>query len=118
NRPRDDVPVLVDRDRNDRLDVEDVLRSLLGTEIEIGVVLERQADQVADGVLRELGQLLGAQVRMRSDRCQHRRAEQSSGLPLSLLFVRHGSTKELGAILADRPYVDRKHATVQSAARY
>ena len=32
-----------------RLDVEDVLRPLLRPEVEIGVVLERHADQVADG---------------------------------------------------------------------
>jgi hypothetical protein len=49
---------------NHRLDVEDVLRPLVRPDVQIGVVLERHADQVADRVLRELGQLLGAQFGM------------------------------------------------------
>ena len=37
--------------------------SFCGPNVEVGVVLERHADQVADRVLRELGQLLGAHLR-------------------------------------------------------
>ncbi len=76
DRPRDDVPLVVHRDRDHRLDVEDVLRALLGPEIQVGVVLERQADQVADGVLCELGEVLGAHCGVRGRHCQ--RGERKS----------------------------------------
>src|SRR5262245_48225084 len=43
-------------------DVEDVLRAFLRADVEIGVVLERHADQITDGVLRELRELLGTHL--------------------------------------------------------
>ena len=56
---RDQVPVLAQLERDHRLEVEDVLGPLARAEVEVGVVLERHADQVGDRVLRLLGQLLG-----------------------------------------------------------
>jgi hypothetical protein len=38
---RDDVPVVADRDRNDGLDVDDVLRPLFRPVVQVRVVLER-----------------------------------------------------------------------------
>jgi hypothetical protein len=56
------VPLFTDVDGNHRLDVKDVLCAFLRAEVEIRVVLEGQADQVADRVLRELRELLGAHL--------------------------------------------------------
>ena len=52
---RDQVPVLADRDRDHRLDVQIVLLAVLGREVAVVVELERHADQARHRV----GQLLG-----------------------------------------------------------
>jgi hypothetical protein len=57
--PCDQQPVLVQIQRHHRLDVEDVLNPFPGTEVEVGVVLQRDADQVRDGVLHRAGELRG-----------------------------------------------------------
>jgi hypothetical protein len=61
---RDDVPALIHRHWNHRLDIEDVLRPLVPPGIKIGVVLEWHADQVTDWVLGDLGQFFGAEFGM------------------------------------------------------
>jgi len=74
--PGDQVPVLIQRNRDDRLDVQDVLRAAFLPVVEVGVVLKRDADQVRDGILRQFGQFLGTrrgesrwtQSRKRQDR--------------------------------------------------
>ena len=48
----DQVPVLADADGDDRLDVENILRAVIGANAEVGVVLKRDADQAGDGILR------------------------------------------------------------------
>jgi hypothetical protein len=59
DRARDDVPFAVHRNGNYGLDVEDILRPLLRAEVEIRVVLERQADEVADGFCASFASFLG-----------------------------------------------------------
>jgi len=61
NRSRgfDQVPVFVKSDRNHRLNVKDPLCSAVGTDTEIEIVLEWDADEVGDGILGFLGQFLG-----------------------------------------------------------
>ena len=70
DRPRDQVQPVGDLDRHHRLDVEHVLGAaglgrILGAIAEVQVVLERQADQVRDRVLRLLGELQRAVARGR-----------------------------------------------------
>ena len=60
NGPCDKVPVLVQSDRNHGLNIQDPLRGVVGTDTEIEVILERDADEVSDGVLGFLSQFLGA----------------------------------------------------------
>ncbi len=54
NGPVDDIP-FPDSERNDRLNVQDVLITIVGTDSKIGVVLERNAYQAADRILNGLG---------------------------------------------------------------
>ena len=80
DRARDDVPVLVHLDRDHRLDVEDVLRPRQRPDVEVGVVLERHADQVADRVLRQLGEFLGRHLSVgRRCECATQRSERQRG---------------------------------------
>ena len=51
------VPFLAERNRQHRLDIENILRPLSGADVEVGIVLERQADQIGDGILCLLGQV-------------------------------------------------------------
>ena len=57
NGPRNEIPVLIDADGNHRLDIEHILRAFEWAVVEIGIVLERQADQVADRVLGKFSKL-------------------------------------------------------------
>src|SRR5262249_23606628 len=62
DRSCDQVPIRVEMKRQDRLDVEDILGAarfgrVLGAVAEVQVVLERHADQVADGILALFRQL-------------------------------------------------------------
>jgi hypothetical protein len=92
----DDVPVVADRKRDHRLDVEDILRALLRSEVEIGIVLKRNADQVTDRILRNLGEVLGTHFCMQGRREHHRGAKcgqkysQMDSLDHVLLF--HSTT--------------------------
>jgi hypothetical protein len=81
DRPGDDVPVGVDLDRVDRLDVEDVPGTVERTDVEVGVVLERHADEVADRVLRELREFLGVHFRVRGRRGDQRDTKGRTGQP-------------------------------------
>jgi hypothetical protein len=56
---RDQVPVLVQLERDDRLDVEDVLFFAERPDIGVGVVLERDRNQIGDRVLRLLLEIAG-----------------------------------------------------------
>jgi len=62
--PCDQIPVLVQSNRNHRLNIQDPLRGVVGADTEIKVVLERHADEVCDGVLSFLSQLLGSGLRL------------------------------------------------------
>ena len=42
----------------DRLNVEDVLRVVSVVDIKVGIVLKWEADQIGDGILRRLAQVL------------------------------------------------------------
>ena len=99
DRARDDVPFAADRDRNHRLDVEDVLRPLLRPEVEIRVVLERQADQVADRVLRELRELFWRSTRRTRMRQASQRAMRRKPYEMSErdCFSRHSPRLWLNA---------------------
>lgn len=59
DRARDDVPLVVQMDGNDRLKVEVVLRRVVGPEAEIQVVLKLHADEVGDRVFSRLAQFVG-----------------------------------------------------------
>src|SRR4029077_7126372 len=48
--PCNQVPVLVQSNRNHRLNIQDPLRGVAGADTEIKVVLERHADEVCDGI--------------------------------------------------------------------
>ena len=61
---RDQVPVGVEMDGVNRLDVEDVLRILFRPDVEVGVVLERQANHVSNRVLRRLRERGGILLRL------------------------------------------------------
>src|SRR5215831_10781657 len=116
---RDDVPFLRNLDRHDRLDVEDVLGLLERPEVEVGVVLERQADEIADRILGELRQLLGAHLGVGAHREKHRRAEQRGGEPFDpVSSVRHRSRAKTIGRLADRPiaidYLSGSAAAIES----
>ncbi len=50
--------------RNHRLDIEHVLRAIQGSDIEVRVLLEWHADEIAHWILRDLRQILGAQFGM------------------------------------------------------
>jgi hypothetical protein len=52
DRAGDDRKFVVDTDRDNRLDVEDLLRPATGSGVEVGVALERKAVEVADWVLQ------------------------------------------------------------------
>ena len=54
------VPVLIQTDRNYRLNVQDPLCGVVGADAKIEVILERHADEVSDRVLGFLSQFLGA----------------------------------------------------------
>ena len=54
--PGDQVPFVIQSKGQDRLDVEDVLGLILRPEIEIGVVLKRQAYHAGNGILGRPGQ--------------------------------------------------------------
>ena len=56
DRACDDVPVLVQRDRNHRLDVQRALVGGIRPGPEAHVPLHGHADEIADGVLRDLGE--------------------------------------------------------------
>src|SRR6266851_1682639 len=58
DRTGDEIPVVAQSNRNDRLDVEDVLSALVvgGAVSEIGIVLEWHADDVGHRILRDLGE--------------------------------------------------------------
>ena len=62
NGPCDKIPVLIQSDRNDRLNIHDPLRGVVGADPEIKVVLEGDADEVGDWVLGFLGQFLSFAV--------------------------------------------------------
>jgi len=53
----DEIPARVQMERNDGLDVQHVLSFVEWPDVEIGIVLERHADQVGDRILRLLGQV-------------------------------------------------------------
>ena len=55
----DEHPVRAELRGDDGLDVEDVLRAVVGADGEVGVVLEGNADEAGDGVLRGLGEGFG-----------------------------------------------------------
>ena len=59
NGPCDKVPVLVQSNRNYRLNVQDPLRGVVRADTEIEVVLERDTDEVGDGILGFFSQFLG-----------------------------------------------------------
>ena len=59
----DDVPVVVDMDRDHRLDIQDFLRAVVRPDVEIGVALKGEAVEVADRVLQLLGEVGGALAR-------------------------------------------------------
>jgi hypothetical protein len=46
------APFIVDVDRNHRLNIKDILRALIRAGVEIRVVLEREAVEIAYGVLQ------------------------------------------------------------------
>src|SRR6516162_8557902 len=58
DRAGDEVPVFVQMDRNDWLEVEDVLGPVVGPIDERRVVLKLQADEVGDRILSRLAQLV------------------------------------------------------------
>jgi hypothetical protein len=62
---KDEVPFLRERQRNDRLDVEGVLRAVVGPDAEVEVALERDADEAPDRVLKLLGERGGVLLRAR-----------------------------------------------------
>jgi hypothetical protein len=71
NWANDEVPIRIEVEWIDRLDVEDVLCVVGVADIKVGIVLKGDADQIADGILRRLAQafsLLGM-----SCRCRHHR---------------------------------------------
>ena len=45
-------------DRDHRLELEDVLRAFVRPDVEVGVVLERQDSEIADRILRFLGNII------------------------------------------------------------
>src|ERR1700733_4558582 len=57
NDARDQHPVFADASGNHRLNIEYVLRSVIGTDGKIRVVLNRNTDQAGDRILRGLGQV-------------------------------------------------------------
>src|SRR5208337_4220867 len=57
DRAVDEVPILVEMDRDHRLEFEDVLCALVRPDVEVGVVLERQDGEIADRILRLLGDI-------------------------------------------------------------
>jgi hypothetical protein len=73
---------------------KDVLRPLLRPEVEIGVVLERQADQVADRVLRELRQLLGAHFGKRGRYREHHGGKPGRACPWEYFRLHHDPRKK------------------------
>jgi hypothetical protein len=57
---RDKVPVIAQLDWNDRLELEDrVAVAAERTDIEVGKILQRDADQTCDGILGRFGQISG-----------------------------------------------------------
>jgi hypothetical protein len=78
DRAVDDVPV-ADRERNHRLDVQDVRRVVARADAEQGVVLERQADHCGDRILRCLGEIAGLlRERRRNGRQGHEQRKRES----------------------------------------
>jgi hypothetical protein len=52
----DKVPILAEGNRNDRLDIGFVFHRVGRADAEVEVVLNRDADEIGDGVLKFLGQ--------------------------------------------------------------
>jgi hypothetical protein len=59
NRPGDEVPVVGQAKRDDRLYVQDVQEAVVGSDTEMEVALKGDRDQIRDGVLRLLREILG-----------------------------------------------------------
>lgn len=57
DRPRDEVPILIELERNHRLNVERVPHRIRRTNTKIPVALQRHADEVGDRIVELLGQL-------------------------------------------------------------
>jgi hypothetical protein len=56
----DHVPILVERDQDHGLDVQDILRLAVRADGKVQIVLEGQADDVGDRTLRRPGEVAGA----------------------------------------------------------
>ena len=59
NRSCDQGPVLIDIDRNNRLDIEEIGRVLVRADIKHGVILQRQADGIGHRVLGQGCEIFG-----------------------------------------------------------
>ena len=81
--PRDKVLVLVQRDRNHGLNIQDPLRRVVGADAEIKVVLERDANEVGNGVLSFPGQFFrfGIPARRLIRQRLHRQVREPAKLP-------------------------------------
>jgi len=53
----DQIPIRIEVSGIDRLDVEDILRVLGVADVEVGIVLKGNADQIGDRILRGLSQV-------------------------------------------------------------
>jgi hypothetical protein len=56
----DQVPVLIQTDRNHGLNATDPLCGVVGANAEIKIVLKRDTDEICDGILGLFSQFLGA----------------------------------------------------------
>ena len=84
-------------------------------DVQVGVVLERHADQVADRVLGELGQFLGTQFGVRGTRKTHGTQRNCYYPPLEILhdrsrknalFTLHACKKDVELLLCHRLVID------------
>jgi hypothetical protein len=64
----------------DRLNIENVLRVVGVADVEVGVVLKRDADQVRDGILRRLAQVFSLLSMSCHCRHNHKRKRPDSQL--------------------------------------
>ena len=76
DRARDQVPVLVEMDRKDRLKVEDVLGVVELADAKVRVVLKLYANQIGDWVLSCLAQITATLGESRG-RCHQRCSRQN-----------------------------------------